>query len=85
MKDEKIARILAAKFNDLARQEEKVKRSLRGVWLKEDEEVLYRIRGNKMILCETMDLLGVNGLIDFEHKVRASLAAENTGKSKEVR
>lgn len=55
------------------------------MWLKEDKEALDRIRDKKMTLCETMDLLGVNDLIDFEHKVRASLAAENTGKSKEVR
>lgn len=62
MEDEKIAYILADEFNKLSRVEE-VNR--------EDEEWLCRLQDKKRYLCEIMDLLSVNGLIDFKHKVRA--------------
>lgn len=64
MEDAKVASILADEFNMLSREEE-VNR--------EDEECLELLGDKKRYLCNVMDLLGVNNLIDFEHKTTAQL------------
>lgn len=64
MEDRKIAGILVGEFNKLSREEE-VNREDKG-WL----EIL---RDRKLSICKVMDLLGVNDLIDFEHKTYAHL------------
>lgn len=64
MEDRKIAGILVGEFNKLSREEE-VNR--------EDEDWLEILRDRKLSICKVMDLLGVNGLVDFEQKTYARL------------
>lgn len=64
MEDAKVAGVLVDEFNKLSREEE-VNR--------EDEERLELLRDKERYLCNVMDILGVSGLIDFEHKTVAHL------------